>query len=201
VRSPDPGDVCQLRLGKSSLLAEIREASAQPHRKRDSHDPWFALSFALMFGKPNSEAGVLEIASGIVLGGIALFILAAFAEPLIKLAMWLAGAGAVLAILTVIVLLCAGELPRLRHWLLGVAMIVAVIAALVETMEGLPNVRRWGNLLATKFVRFLKKWWARYRIVSGHRQPLFVLAHAPYLWAARLRKRSFPWSRVQRRLE
>jgi len=42
-----------------------------------------------MFGLPNTGDAVLEIAGGVVLGGIILWILVAFAEPVLKLLFWI----------------------------------------------------------------------------------------------------------------
>lgn len=39
--------------------------------------------------------------------------------------------------------------------------------------------------------------WRRYRIVAGHTPPI-VLGYAPFLWMAKMRKKSLPLSRVQR---
>lgn len=155
---------------------------------------------------------ILEVAAGVVLGGIVLWLLAAFAESLLKLAICIAGIiAAILALLLVVWIL-----TEAYH---GIS-IMSDGSAVVHTpaddrAEGLAILIigatlifvTWKTIIVgEKIIRELRltiplssrRWWRKYRVVSGH-GPLFVLAHAPWLWLARLRQRSYPWSRIQRR--
>jgi hypothetical protein len=105
-----------------------------------------------------------------------------------------------------------------------IAMFVAALAAIFILGEGVNLLERFWNAETGKATAiyllvavlacglflymdfhdsFRKKtwvaWWKRYRIVAGFRSPLFVLAHAPYLWLAKLRSKQLPLSRVQER--
>ena len=157
---------------------------------------------------------MFEIAGGIIIAVIVLWILAAFWREILKVL----GAFAVVYLFLgalLMTLFLGVECFHLLCFLIGRHAATAITDPIIAFTV---IVGPWLFLMATsddfdipkaafRWIRSLcrrstwRAWWKRYRVVSGHHQPLFIWAHAPYLWLARFRKRSFPLSRVQRRVE
>lgn len=160
---------------------------------------------------------MLEIAGGIVLGFFALALVMAlfiavvnlisrFSEDLIVFA------GIVLAV--VFFMLGCWAAWSGYVWLCGVfgetyvdlfaeplvvgSIVVGLPLLFLDSLQGF----KWTARFFRWAVRVGKPstWkarWRRYRIVAGHTPPI-VLGYAPFLWMAKMRKKSLPLSRVQR---
>lgn len=108
---------------------------------------------------------MLEIAGGVVLGGIILFIMAAFAEELIKLAMWIVGI--IAAILAIIA----------AAYMVGSSLAVAGVQADDRFADGLLALVPIAGFifLAVKLV----KWTKRIQPSSEEKARLEALTTAP----------------------